>query len=67
MPRAFYDDWVAVALEETTHFGLLTARLHALGSFYGDSTPRGGQSTPCARESTPCGSVNHACKSPNLM
>ena len=41
MPRAFYDDWVAVALEETTHFGFLSNRLEALGSFYGILTTQG--------------------------
>jgi uncharacterized ferritin-like protein (DUF455 family) len=34
--RAFFDDWVDVAAEEAKHFGLLAARLHALGAAYGD-------------------------------
>jgi uncharacterized ferritin-like protein (DUF455 family) len=34
-PRAFFDDWVAVAAEEAEHFALLATRLEALGSFYG--------------------------------
>ncbi|MEE8274610.1 MAG: ferritin-like domain-containing protein [Alphaproteobacteria bacterium] len=36
LPRAFYDDWVAVAAEEAKHFSLLTARLADLGAAYGD-------------------------------
>jgi uncharacterized ferritin-like protein (DUF455 family) len=35
-PRAFFDDWVAVADEEATHHGLLAERLAALGAAYGD-------------------------------
>lgn len=35
MPRAFYDDWVAVALDEAEHFALLDGRLRDLGSDYG--------------------------------
>ncbi len=36
LPRAFADDWVAVADEEATHFTLLGDRLEALGAAYGD-------------------------------
>jgi uncharacterized ferritin-like protein (DUF455 family) len=36
LPRAFFDDWVAVADDETRHFELLSARLAALGACYGD-------------------------------
>ena len=36
LPRAFFDDWVAVAAEEAEHFSLLSARLAALGSAYGE-------------------------------
>ncbi len=36
MPAAFHDDWLRVAAEEAHHFGLLRARLHALGFDYGD-------------------------------
>jgi len=35
-PRAFFDDWVAVADEEATHHGLLAERLTALDAAYGD-------------------------------
>ena len=35
LPRAFYDDWVAVADDEARHFGMLADRLEALGSHYG--------------------------------
>lgn len=36
MPRAFTDDWVAVADDEARHFGLLADRLSDLGAAYGD-------------------------------
>ncbi|AWI80112.1 MAG: DUF455 domain-containing protein [Betaproteobacteria bacterium HGW-Betaproteobacteria-13] len=36
MPRSFHDDWVKVAAEEAYHFGLVQARLTALGHRYGD-------------------------------
>ncbi len=36
LPREFYDDWVAVAEQEATHHALVSARLEALGSAYGD-------------------------------
>jgi uncharacterized ferritin-like protein (DUF455 family) len=36
LPRAFFDDWVAVAVEEAEHFALLAARLEELGGGYGD-------------------------------
>lgn len=36
MPRSFFDDWVEVAFEEATHFGLLAGRLAAFGAAYGD-------------------------------
>jgi len=36
MPRAFYDDWLRVAREETNHFQLLRGRLAELGHDYGD-------------------------------
>lgn len=34
-PRAFVDDWLTVADDEGRHFGLLRARLQAMGSDYG--------------------------------
>ena len=36
MPRAFFDDWVQVGLEEAKHFKLLSQRLIELGGGYGD-------------------------------
>lgn len=36
LPRAFFDDWVAVADDEAHHFALLAERLAALGGTYGD-------------------------------
>jgi uncharacterized ferritin-like protein (DUF455 family) len=35
-PDDYYDDWVAVARDEATHFALLRARLRDLGAEYGD-------------------------------
>lgn len=36
LPRAFFDDWVAVAHDEARHFQALSARLQDLGASYGD-------------------------------
>lgn len=36
LPRAFFDDWVAVADDEARHYSLLSDRLAALGAAYGD-------------------------------
>jgi uncharacterized ferritin-like protein (DUF455 family) len=36
VPRAFFDNWVQVGLEEAKHFDLLDRRLIALGAAYGD-------------------------------
>jgi uncharacterized ferritin-like protein (DUF455 family) len=36
MPRAFYEDWLQVAVEEAYHFSLLAAHLQTLGYVYGD-------------------------------
>lgn len=36
MPRSFHDEWLIVAAEEAYHFGLVQARLTALGYDYGD-------------------------------
>jgi len=36
VPRAFFDNWVQVGLEEAKHFELLAARLVGLGGRYGD-------------------------------
>lgn len=36
MPRAYTDDWVKVADEESKHFLLISDRLRELGSFYGE-------------------------------
>jgi uncharacterized ferritin-like protein (DUF455 family) len=36
LPRAFYDDWVQVALDEAVHFELLVDILAARGAAYGD-------------------------------
>jgi uncharacterized ferritin-like protein (DUF455 family) len=36
LPRAFFDDWVGVAVEEAVHFELLVQRLADFGACYGD-------------------------------
>jgi uncharacterized ferritin-like protein (DUF455 family) len=36
LPKAFYDDWVRVALDEALHFEMLQALLGQLGAAYGD-------------------------------
>jgi uncharacterized ferritin-like protein (DUF455 family) len=36
LPRAFFDDWVALAAEEATHHALVCHRLAELGACYGD-------------------------------
>lgn len=36
LPRAFYDDWVRVAVEEALHFELVAQVLAARGAAYGD-------------------------------
>jgi uncharacterized ferritin-like protein (DUF455 family) len=36
MPRAFLDDWVAIAAEEARHFAMLAGRLSAWSAAYGD-------------------------------
>jgi uncharacterized ferritin-like protein (DUF455 family) len=41
-PRAFVDDWVAVAADEAMHFALLDRRLGQLGSHYGALPAHGG-------------------------
>ncbi len=36
MPKAFYDDWVQVAVDEVDHFEMLERLLTSLGAAYGD-------------------------------
>lgn len=36
LPKAFYDDWVRVAVDEARHFEMLEELLAALGARYGD-------------------------------
>ncbi len=36
MPKAFYDDWIDVAVDEAKHFSMLRERLRALDYEYGD-------------------------------
>jgi len=42
LPKAFYDDWVKVADEETTHFVLLHEQLQQLDYVYGDLNAHNG-------------------------
>ncbi|TEA71528.1 DUF455 family protein [Pollutimonas harenae] len=42
LPEAFYRDWCKVAIEEATHFDLLSRRLQALGHVYGDFSAHNG-------------------------
>ena len=36
MPKAYYEDWLRVAKEESYHFSLINARLQSFGFSYGD-------------------------------
>lgn len=42
LPRAFYDDWVAVGDDEARHFLMLAERLGELGAAYGDMNAHDG-------------------------
>jgi len=42
LPKAFFDDWVGVAHEESEHFLALEALLKALGSAYGNESAHDG-------------------------
>jgi uncharacterized ferritin-like protein (DUF455 family) len=54
MPRAFYDDWVAVADDEARHFGLLAGRLAEHGYGYGDFDAHDGLWRMAVRTSHDC-------------
>jgi uncharacterized ferritin-like protein (DUF455 family) len=43
LPREFFDDWVAVAAEEATHFELLAQRLADFAARYGDLPAHDGE------------------------
>ncbi len=49
MPAGYYRDWLRVADEEATHFGLLADHLATLGHRYGDFTAHDGLWTMCVR------------------
>jgi uncharacterized ferritin-like protein (DUF455 family) len=49
MPENFYRDWLRVADEEATHFGLLRAHLLSLGFEYGDFDAHDGLWTMCVK------------------
>jgi len=42
LPRAFYEDWIAVGEDEARHYLLLADRLAELGAAYGDMTAHDG-------------------------
>jgi uncharacterized ferritin-like protein (DUF455 family) len=42
LPRAFYDDWVAVAADEAKHHALIAERLAEYGAAYGDLSAHDG-------------------------
>jgi len=41
-PRAFFDDWLQVAVDEAKHFEMLVTRLHELDAAYGDMAAHDG-------------------------
>jgi uncharacterized ferritin-like protein (DUF455 family) len=49
MPAGYYRDWLRVADEEATHFGLLAEHLASLGHAYGDFSAHDGLWTMCVR------------------
>ena len=49
MPQDFYRDWLRVADEEATHFGLLRAHLNSLGHDYGDFPAHDGLWEMCVK------------------
>lgn len=49
MPGAYYLDWLRVAAEEATHFGLLRDHLRAHGHDYGDFPAHQGLWTMCEK------------------
>ena len=49
MPPGFYSDWLRVADEEATHFGLLLAHLRSLGFDYGDFPAHDGLWEMCVK------------------
>jgi uncharacterized ferritin-like protein (DUF455 family) len=49
MPEDFYRDWLRVADEEATHFGLLRTHLQSLGFDYGDFDAHDGLWSMCVK------------------
>lgn len=49
MPEDFYRDWLRVADEEATHFGLLRTHLQSLGHDYGDFPAHDGLWEMCVK------------------
>ena len=54
MPRAYYADWLSVAVDEARHFELLTGRLAALGCAYGDLPAHDGLWTMARKTADSC-------------
>lgn len=54
MPRAFYDDWIGVAVDEARHFALLSARLADYGHVYGDFDAHNGLWDMAVRTADAC-------------
>ncbi|WP_417448818.1 ferritin-like domain-containing protein [Kordiimonas sp.] len=55
MPKSFTDDWIQVGDDEARHFSLVSARLKAMDSFYGDLPAHDGlwRSAEDTRQSLP--------------
>jgi len=49
MPQPYYEDWLRVAYEESTHFELLRELLESLGFFYGDFKAHDGLWDMCTK------------------
>ena len=49
LPEAYYQDWLRVAYEESTHFGLLHGLLQAMGHSYGDFEAHDGLWAMCEK------------------
>jgi uncharacterized ferritin-like protein (DUF455 family) len=54
MPRAYYADWLSVAVDEARHFELLTERLAVLGCAYGDLPAHDGLWTMARKTADSC-------------
>lgn len=62
MPEAFYREWVQIAREEAYHFGLLQARLQAMGYAYGDFPAHNGLWEMAEKQKTTCWLASPWCR-----